>query len=381
MEEEADDGGRLSARAPWEEGVDNLSGDATLLVAVVAIALIFGLLNGFHDGCNAVSTVIYTKALKPHTAIGLSALFNFVAPLIMGVAVAVTIGGVVKADPGTSSVELAKLVIAALLGACVWEVLTWIWALPVSSSHALVGGLLGAGVAALGPGGIEWKTVGLVLAALLLSPFLGVITGYLFMRLSRWFFTKSHMNMIRADRFYKHMQILSSSWVSFSHGSNDATKVMGIIMIFLAARQGLSVTGYLEQRQFALGLPLWVILSSAAAMAIGTYLSVRSFRLIRTVGEKICELHPINGFSAEAGGAVIIQVASLLGLPVVDYSHRHFGRHRHRSGQPVGRRQLEGLPRDSACLGGHPALLRGRSRGAVLSARFIHVRSGYGQRT
>jgi PiT family inorganic phosphate transporter len=221
--------------------------------------------------------------------------------------VAKTIGGVVKASDAS-----AKLVIAALLGACVWEVVTWLWALPVSSSHALVGGLLGAGLAALGPGGIEWKKVALVFAALFLSPILGVITGYLVMRLSRFFFAKRRMDMVRADRFYKRMQILSSSWVSFSHGSNDATKVMGIIVIFLAARQGLTV----EQYDAVHGIPFWVIMSSAAAMAVGTYLSVRSFRLIRTVGEKICELHPINGFSAEAGGATIIQIASFLGLPV-----------------------------------------------------------------
>jgi len=289
-----------------------LSGDTLLLVAVVAVALIFGLLNGFHDGCNAVSTVIYTKALRPRIAIALSAIFNFVAPLVMGAAVAKTIAGVVDAADAS-----AQLVIAALLGACVWEVVTWIWALPVSSSHALVGGLLGAGLAAgLATTGIHWHKVVLVFAALLVSPFLGILTGYLVMRLSRYFFARTKMSMTKADRFYRHMQILSSSWVSFSHGSNDATKVMGIILIFLAAQQKLGVDEYLEQGDFALGLPLWVILSSAGAMAVGTYLSVRSFRLIRTVGEKICELHPINGFSAEAGGAVIIQVASLLGLPV-----------------------------------------------------------------
>jgi PiT family inorganic phosphate transporter len=152
----------------------------------------------------------------------------------------------------------------------------------------------------------------LVFAALFISPFLGIITGYLVMRLSRFFFAKTRMSMTKADRFYKHMQILSSSWVSFTHGSNDATKVMGIIVIFLAAQQGLDVGDYVDQE----GIPFWVILSSAAAMAIGTAISVRSFRLIRTVGEKICELHPINGFSAEAGGAIIIQIASLLGLPV-----------------------------------------------------------------
>jgi PiT family inorganic phosphate transporter len=288
-----------------------LSGDTGLLVAVVSVALIFGLLNGFHDGCNAVSTVIYTKALKPRTAIGLSAIFNFIAPLIVGVAVAETIGGVIKAGDAS-----AQLVIAALLGACVWEVLTWIWAMPVSSSHALMGGLLGATLAALGPGAVNWNKVILVFAALLASPFLGILTGYLVMLISRWFFTRRRMSMAKADRFYKHMQIVSSSWVSFSHGSNDATKVMGIIVIFLAAREKVGVDAYLKVHHFALGLPLWVIVASAAAMAIGTYLSVRSFRLIRTVGEKICELHPINGFSAETGGAIIIQLATVFGLPV-----------------------------------------------------------------
>lgn len=280
-----------------------MSADTILLVAVVAVALIFDLLNGFHDGCNAVSCVIYTGALKPRVAIGLAAFFNLLGPLVIGVGVATTIGGIVDAAAAT-----AHLVIAALLGACVWEILTWLWALPVSSSHALVGGLLGAGLAALGPAGVNWNTVILVFASLLISPFLGIATGYGMMRLSRFVLAKTRMSMATADRFYKRMQIVSSSWVSFSHGSNDATKVMGIITIFLASRQGVSVQEH--------GVPLWVILSAALAMAIGTLLSVRSFRLVRTLGEKITKLHPINGFSAEVGGAIIIQVASLLGLPV-----------------------------------------------------------------
>jgi inorganic phosphate transporter, PiT family len=284
-----------------------LSADTGLLVAVVGVALIFGLLNGFHDGCNAVSTVIYTGALKPSAAIGLSAIFNFVAPLIMGIAVAKTIGGVIEAGHATG-----QLVIAAILGACVWEILTWLWALPVSSSHALVGGLLGSGIASLGLGGIIWGKVLLVFAALFLSPILGIITGYVLMRLSRAFFGRMRMDLAKADRFYKRMQIVSSSWVSFSHGSNDATKVMGIIVIFLAARQGLSVSSYSAQH----GVPYWVIISSAGAMAIGTAISVKSFRLIRTLGEKITKLHPINGFSAECGGAIVIQLASFFGLPV-----------------------------------------------------------------
>jgi PiT family inorganic phosphate transporter len=284
-----------------------LSEDAILLIAVVTVALFFDLLNGFHDGCNAVSTVIYTGALKPRFAIGLSALFNFIGPLVMGVAVAKTIGGVINAADAT-----AHLVIAALLGACVWEIATWLWALPISSSHALVGGLVGAGLAALGPEGIVWSRLALVFAALLISPFLGILTGFVLMHLSRLFFRKMRMDMARSDRFYRHMQILSSSWVSFSHGSNDATKVMGIIVIFLAAQEGLDVTSYVDQH----GFPLWVILSCAAAMALGTFLSVKSFRLIRTLGEKITKLHPINGFSAETGGAIVIQMASVFGLPV-----------------------------------------------------------------
>jgi PiT family inorganic phosphate transporter len=284
-----------------------MSGGTGALVAVVVVALFFDLLNGFHDGCNAVSTVIYTGALKPKIAIALSAVFNFIGPLAIGVAVAKTIGGVIKAEDAT-----AHLVMAALLGACVWEILTWLWALPMSSSHALVGGLLGAGVAALGLGGINWHKVILIFASLLASPVIGIGTGYLMMRASRFFFAKRKMDMGKADRFYKHMQVLSSSWVSFSHGSNDATKVMGIIVVFLAAQQGLGVGDYVDQH----GFPIWVILSCAAAMAVGTYLSVASFRLIRTLGEKITKLHPINGFSAECGGAVVIQVASVLGFPV-----------------------------------------------------------------
>ena len=226
-----------------------MSGATGSLIAVVAVALFFDLLNGFHDGCNAVSTVIYTKALKPKVAIALSAFFNFIGPLVIGVAVAATIGGIIKSEDAT-----AHLVIAALAGACVWEILTWIWALPMSSSHALIGGLLGSGIAALGFGGINWHKVILVFAALLASPVIGIGTGYLMMRLSRWFFSRRKMDMAKADRFYKHMQIISSSWVSFSHGSNDATKVMGIITVFLAAQQGLGVKEYVElARGAALG--------------------------------------------------------------------------------------------------------------------------------
>jgi inorganic phosphate transporter, PiT family len=284
-----------------------VSNETVLLIAVVVVALAFDVMNGFHDGCNAVSTVIYTGALKPKIAIALSAFFNFAGPLIIGVAVAKTIGGVIKAEDAT-----AHLVIAAMLGALLWDVLTWVWALPVSSSHALVGGLLGAGLAALGTAGINWGKLTLVFASLLISPFLGIAAGLLFMAASRFIMSRIRIDLDRVDGFYKHMQVISSSWVSFSHGSNDATKVMGIIAIFIASSRGQSVDTYINEH----GFPIWVILLCAAAMATGTYLSVRSFRLIRTVGERITQLHPVNGFSAEVGGAIVIQGASLLGLPV-----------------------------------------------------------------
>ena len=284
-----------------------MDSDTLLLVVVVVVALAFDVMNGFHDGCNAVSTVIYTGALKPKFAIGLAAVFNFIGPLVMGVAVAETIGGVIKASDAT-----AHLVIAALLGALLWDVITWIWALPVSSSHALVGGLMGAGFAALGIDGINWQKVLLVMGSLITSPFLGIATGFLLMKASKFAFGRFRLDLDKADGFFRHMQILSSSWVSFSHGSNDATKVMGIIVLFIASSHHLDVDQYILQN----GFPLWVILAAASAMAVGTYLSVRSFRLIRTMGEKITHLHPVNGFSAEAGGALIIQVASFFGLPV-----------------------------------------------------------------
>jgi len=175
-----------------------------------------------------------------------------------------------------------------------------------------VGGLLGAGMAAMGPSGIIWSKVTLVFVSLVVSPFLGLLTGYFFMFVTQRIVKRVKWDLNKADTFYKRMQILSASWVSFSHGSNDATKVMGMIVIFLASSHQLTVDGYVDK----FGFPVWVILSSAAAMALGTYLDYKSFRIIRTVGERLCHLHPVNGFSAEVGGAVVIQIASLLGLPV-----------------------------------------------------------------
>lgn len=271
---------------------------------VVVAAIAFDLMNGFHDGCNAVSTVIYTKALKPRTAIFMSAVFNFIGPFL-GIKVAKTIGGVIDFSSADGNL-MARLVIAALIGAFLWDLLTWFWGLPVSSSHALVGGLLGAGLVALGSVGVHWDKVILVMASLLLSPLLGMSVGAVLMLVSKRVLKALRLDIESADGFYRRMQIFSSAFVSFTHGSNDATKVMGIIALFLAARYNWD----------EIHVPVWVVVLCAGAMAIGTYLSVMSFRLIRTLGEGITKLHPVHGFSAETGGAAIIFTASRLGLPV-----------------------------------------------------------------
>ncbi len=275
-----------------------------LLVLVVIAAIAFDLMNGFHDGCNAVSTVIYTKALKPHVAIFISAAFNFVGPFL-GVQVAKTIGGVINfSDAGSN--QMARLVIAAMIGALFWDVLTWLWGLPVSSSHALVGGLLGAGIMALGFDGVKWTKLSEVMAALIFSPVIGMVAGFILMLISRRILAAMRLEIERADSFYRKLQIFSSSFVSFTHGSNDATKVMGIIALFLAAHYNYS----------EITVPVWVIVACAAAMALGTYLSVASMRLVRTLGEGLTTLHPVHGFSAETGAAAVIFFASRLGLPV-----------------------------------------------------------------
>ncbi len=272
---------------------------------VVVAAIAFDVMNGFHDGCNAVSTVIYTKALKPHTAIFISAAFNFVGPFL-GIKVAKTIGGVIDFGAVGDPNLMARLVVAALFGALLWDIITWFWGLPVSSSHALVGGLLGAGVMALGMDGVKWTKVTEIMLALILSPVIGMAVGFVLMMASRRILAAMRLDIERADGFYKKMQIFSSSFVSFTHGSNDATKVMGIIALFLAAHYN-----YPE-----LYVPVWVVMACAIAMAIGTYLSVLSMRLVRTLGEGITQLHPVHGFSAETGAAAVIFTASRLGLPV-----------------------------------------------------------------
>ncbi len=279
-----------------------------LALIALALAYTFDFVNGFHDTANAVATVIYTKALKPRIAIVMSGVLNFLGCLIVGTAVAQVITQVIPRQHITLAVILA--VLAAGLA---WNIYTWYFGIPVSSSHCLIGALFGAGVAAEGLSGIHWQLLWEVLAALALSPLLGLAGGWLIASivspLVKRRFPGSDTSRRNQPQLMRWLQILSSAAVSFTHGSNDGQKTMGIITIILAT-------------QFAPGgftfdtIPLWVIITAAAAIGLGTMIG--GWRIIRTVGTKISRDHLMytQGFSAEFSTAAIILSSSLAGWPV-----------------------------------------------------------------
>jgi inorganic phosphate transporter, PiT family len=279
-----------------------------LLILVVILALAFDYINGFHDTANAVATVVSTNVLPARTAVLLAAVLN-VAGAFFGVGVAKTIGGDIT-DP--SSVT-QTVVAAALLGAILWNLLTWYWGIPSSSSHALIGGLVGAVwchkvFESIPANEAMWalltsKGVLLALKALVLSPVAGLLVGFLLMVLLLWLVRRMRPSAVNRD--FRRLQLVSAGFMAFAHGSNDAQKSMGIIAMALAAYT--ASTGPLE-------VPLWVIFSCAAAMGLGT--ASGGWRIMKTMGHKIIKLRPINGFAAESAGAVVILVASWLHAPV-----------------------------------------------------------------
>jgi PiT family inorganic phosphate transporter len=269
-----------------------------ILIAVLALAVIFDYINGFHDTANAIATSVSTRALKPQYAIVMSAVANFVGAL-SGTAVAATISsGLVD-----TKVESQVVVAAALLGAIAWNLLTWWLAIPSSSSHALIGGLLGATAVAAGVG--TWKIDGIVnkvLVPLVSSPILGFLIGFGLMILLLNLFRRAHPRIMN-DRFRK-LQVLSAAYMAFSHGSNDAQKTMGIMTLAL-------VTAGITNDPHP---PLWVILLAATAISMGT--AIGGWRIIRTMGTRVVKLDPVHGFAAETTAATIIFGASHLGMPV-----------------------------------------------------------------
>lgn len=273
-------------------------GFTAILIAVLALAVLFDYINGFHDTANAIATSVSTRALKPQWAIAMSAAANFVGALT-GTAVAKTVGaGLVD-----QQVEGQVVVAAALVGAIVWNLITWRLGIPSSSSHALIGGLLGASAAAAGIGSWNYDgIVGKVLVPLVSSPIAGVLIGLTLMIVIFNLFRRVNPKKMN-DRF-RRLQVLSAAYMAFSHGSNDAQKTMGIMTLALVT------AGVLPEFK----VPLWVIIIAASAISLGT--AAGGWRIIRTMGTRVVKLDPVHGFAAETTAATIIFGASQLGMPV-----------------------------------------------------------------
>ncbi len=270
-----------------------------VLVALIVVALIFDLLNGLHDAANSIATVVSTRVLRPQYAVAWAAFFNFIAFLFFGLHVAQTIGtGIVAA-----SVIDPAVVFGALMGAICWNLITWGLGLPSSSSHALIGGLAGAGIVKGGLGAIVWSGLGITSAAIVLSPLLGFLLALLLVLAVSWLFVRA--TPLSVDNVFRSLQFVSASLYSLGHGGNDAQKTMGIIAVLLYSQGALNGSFY---------VPLWVVLSCQAAMAIGTL--VGGWRIVRTMGSRITHLHPVQGFCAEAGGAATLFLATAFGIPV-----------------------------------------------------------------
>jgi PiT family inorganic phosphate transporter len=275
--------------------------DSTMLVVLITIAfaLLFDFLNGFHDAANSIAAVVSTRVLKPHWAVAWAAFFNFISFLFFGVHVATMIGtGLV--DP---SVIDTQIIFSALLGAIFWNVFTWYYGLPSSSSHALIGGLLGASIAHSGTAPLDWFGISKVLAFIVISPLLGIIMGMLFMLLTARIFFYSTPS--RIDGWFRKLQLLSSAFISLGHGSNDAQKTMGIIAILLYSAHLLGDHFY---------IPAWVVILCNFVIALGTVFG--GWRIVRTMGMKITKLKPVSGFCADSASAVTLAIATTLGIPV-----------------------------------------------------------------
>ena len=271
-----------------------------VLAFLVVLALIFDFMNGFHDAANAIATVVSTGVLKPQQAVVMAALFNFIAIAVFQLHVAATVGkGTI--DP---NVVDHYVVFGALVGAISWNVLTWYYGIPSSSSHALIGGLVGAAVAKAGTGSLIsaglMKTIGFIV----LSPLLGFIFGSFMMVLVSWIFVRSTPRKV--DKWFRRLQLVSASMYSLGHGGNDAQKTIGIIWMLLIASGASQASDSLP--------PWWVIVSCYSAISFGTLFG--GWRIVKTMGQKITKLKPVGGFCAETGGAITLFLATFLGVPV-----------------------------------------------------------------
>ena len=271
-----------------------------VVVMLVALALVFDFMNGFHDAANSIATVVSTGVLKPGQAVVFAAFFNFVAIFVFHLSVAATVGKGI-ADPSVIDVHV---VFGALIGAITWNVITWYYGIPSSSSHALIGGIVGAVIAKAGAGALIASGIMRTVAFIFVSPFLGFTLGSLMMVAVAWLFRRTRPSNV--DGWFRRLQLVSAGAYSLGHGGNDAQKTIGIIWMLLIA------TGYAAQGDSA--PPTWVIVSCYAAIALGTMFG--GWRIVKTMGQKITKLKPVGGFCAETGGAMTLFLATLLGVPV-----------------------------------------------------------------
>jgi PiT family inorganic phosphate transporter len=268
-----------------------------LLLCVIVLAVIFDFINGFHDTANAIATSVSTRVLSPKAAVSMAAVLNMVGALT-GTAVAKTVGaGLVEASCITQIT-----IISALIAAIIWDIFTWYLGLPTSSSHAILSGIVGAGIATAGTNVIIQKGVYKVLMGLIFSPLIGFILGFFLMLFLNWLFSRSSPSLV--SNLFGRLQIISAAYMAFSHGSNDAQKTMGIIT--------MAIVSYYNLPDF--NVPLWVILLCATTMAFGT--AAGGWKIIKTLGMRLANLRPINGFAAETSAATIIEIASRIGIPL-----------------------------------------------------------------
>ncbi|MDO6965104.1 inorganic phosphate transporter [Rhizobium alvei] len=277
--------------------------DATLafplLVALIAVALFFDFLNGLHDAANSIATIVSTRVLKPQYAVFWAAFFNFIAFLFFGLHVAETIGkGIV--DP---TIITPLVIFSALMGAIVWNIVTWLFGIPSSSSHALVGGLVGAGLVAGGGNALVLTGLLKTVGAIFLSPMIGFFLALMLVLAVSWIFVRQ--TPFAVDSTFRVLQFVSASLYSLGHGGNDAQKTMGIIAVLLFSQGYLGETFY---------VPFWVVITCQAAIALGTLFG--GWRIVHTMGSKITRLNPMQGFCAETGGAITLFAATWLGIPV-----------------------------------------------------------------
>ena len=270
-----------------------------VLIALIMVALAFDFLNGLHDAANSIATIVSTRVLRPQYAVMWAAFFNFAAFLFFGAHVAQTVGvGIVSAD-----VVDARVIFGALMGAISWNVITWWAGIPSSSSHALIGGLIGAGVAKAGGVAVVWAGVIKTASAIVLSPMTGFLLALMLVLIVSWILVRAMPSTV--DSTFRRLQFLSASLYSLGHGGNDAQKTMGIIAVLLFSQGHLGSEFY---------VPFWVMISCYAMMGLGTLFG--GWRIVKTMGSKITRLTPMQGFCAETGGAITLFAATYLGVPV-----------------------------------------------------------------